>query len=589
MADTYNYKVTVSTKDNKGNITYPNSTAYSLSITDQVMYHIAIYKNGTYVQNLTDNSVSDNTHALTKVTGALVKSSSPAHISGQSTWKTSQNGSSVANWLAYVSASGTALVTPSPADTLVQYYDTTTNAYVNIPHDSANLIPTVTFSVAKSVPTLPAPTTQMIKDLQLFRQGLAPTDRVSQDGIFIPLTVTNANIFQNPCATGPASEYWVSPITIPVLTPPSDQPSFTLKYFRYVIKFYNKDGSTGAPDVAFNPKDAVDQAKQLTKFNDYIHSIKSLVFCPTVNKNILPGSGASDPKSSTIVTAPSASAYAKAPVIWNPPNNINTRKNPYGIQGKAINAYDGSYLRTVGVADAAPLGYIVQDANTAAAVNSLSSTGAANLWGFRFNYNPTTISYGTQSSSSLDVTTFANDPANLVGGNTVVNLELYLNRIADFQDLPGKENNPTDVLSMYPIPAGFTTASSISDPGNISGILTRGTEYDLEFLYRVVNGNPRANDLLSGNGTSSDFGYITGVPFRLVLHDNMRYFCSIQTITVNHVMFTPDMIPILSVVSLSLLRYPGLTTVESQTFSSLQYNSLQSTNLTPPTTTTPIK
>ena len=98
----------------------------------------------------------------------------------------------------------------------------------------------------------------------------------------------------------------------------------------------------------------------------------------------------------------------------------------------------------------------------------------------------------------------------------------------------------------------------------VEGILLRGTEYDLEYLYRAVNGNRdmKGNSLLTYNGESADKGYITGVPLWFVLHDNMRYYGSLQNISVDHVVFTDKMVPMLTVVNISFLRYPSGAAVD---------------------------
>jgi hypothetical protein len=42
----------------------------------------------------------------------------------------------------------------------------------------------------------------------------------------------------------------------------------------------------------------------------------------------------------------------------------------------------------------------------------------------------------------------------------------------------------------------------------------------------------------------------------------MRYYGSLQNISVDHVVFTDKMVPMLSVVNISFLRYPSGATVE---------------------------
>jgi hypothetical protein len=96
----------------------------------------------------------------------------------------------------------------------------------------------------------------------------------------------------------------------------------------------------------------------------------------------------------------------------------------------------------------------------------------------------------------------------------------------------------------------------------IQGILRRGTEYDIEFLYRVLTGDPMPNSLLLAPGyaktaLTSDIGYITKVPVWLFLHNNMRLFGSIASISVMHRIFDQNMVPMLSRMSVSFTRYPA--------------------------------
>jgi hypothetical protein len=64
--------------------------------------------------------------------------------------------------------------------------------------------------------------------------------------------------------------------------------------------------------------------------------------------------------------------------------------------------------------------------------------------------------------------------------------------------------------------------------------------------------------LLNYNGVTADFGYTTGVPCWLVLNENLRYFGSVASFQVNHVMFDLNMVPMLSTVSITFSRYPAL-------------------------------
>jgi len=229
---------------------------------------------------------------------------------------------------------------------------------------------------------------------------------------------------------------------------------------------------------------------------------------------------------------------------FNPPNHFFTRRPSFAEVARATG--NANIAGQVGGRYA--LGKMIQDADSAkllntklAAINSTTAT-KVNAWGFQFNYNPTSISYSTSSNTPIDYTLGTADSANILGGPMTISFDLYLNRIADLAELNSgyKPNN-------YPRP--LTENEKV-------GLKTRGTEYDIEYLYRITNGNPVETNLTLTKQITADFGYITGVPFWLFLNDNLRYYVSLSNMSVNHVMFTTEMVPIFTVVSLTFTRYP---------------------------------
>jgi hypothetical protein len=249
---------------------------------------------------------------------------------------------------------------------------------------------------------------------------------------------------------------------------------------------------------------------------------------------------------------------------WNPPNHSATRGLPFyvtaGIKSASPLSPSEEYLLATADKYSNNLGKIYQTTSSAKALNvknvsKLKKTSGAykvtpdKIWGFRFCYNPTTITYSTSVDSSIDWMLAPSDPSKFFGGNTSVTFDLYLNRIVDMSTL-----RRTNYQSSYP-------GIDLTDEQR-QGILTRGTEYDIEYLYRVVNGNPKSGTKLLSDTTAltSDYGYITGMPFWLQLHDNMIFKASLSGFSVNHVMFTEKMVPMFTVVTLSFIRYPETNT-----------------------------
>jgi hypothetical protein len=106
---------------------------------------------------------------------------------------------------------------------------------------------------------------------------------------------------------------------------------------------------------------------------------------------------------------------------------------------------------------------------------------------------------------------------------------------------PG-ENNP------YP---GFDDKSRVED---LKTIYKKGTMYDLEYLFKVLNG-PSATHQTILNGQSADWGFLIGTQVELFLGDGLRYLVRVNGINVNHTIFNDRMVPVISQVSISCGRY----------------------------------
>jgi hypothetical protein len=260
---------------------------------------------------------------------------------------------------------------------------------------------------------------------------------------------------------------------------------------------------------------------------------------------------------------------------WNPPTHWDARRRSHAhriayepmldADGNVIGQIDDLKIPDAFTKTDVNLGKIYQDINGAKTLNfnpsKLSDTvgtyAAGHRWGFRFMYNPTTVTYSTASNNSVDWTLGQSDPATLLAGNQNVTIELYLNRIPDMNYLR---------MSTPRVPEKQVYGRAL-DPIEREGILNRGTEYDIEFLYRVLNGDPLKNSLLLSpnyKGATADFGYTTGVPCWLQLNENLAYFGSVASFNVNHAMFTENMVPMLSTVSITFSRYPALWDAEAQ-------------------------
>lgn len=191
-------------------------------------------------------------------------------------------------------------------------------------------------------------------------------------------------------------------------------------------------------------------------------------------------------------------------------------------------------------------------------------------YGFRFHYNPTTVSlsYGQMQEVS---------PELLEGGeglkfNPITPLgqggfsfDLYLNRIDDLNYI--QPNGQLQILSTPPGPV--TSPPTLPDiktfnstdlyPSPVSAselkeIYKKGTMYDIEYIFRAVHGG--SNDYRSKlRGMTSDIGWIAGIAVEFHLGDNMRYLGRINGVSVNHVLLNERMVPMLTVINIQASRF----------------------------------
>ena len=189
------------------------------------------------------------------------------------------------------------------------------------------------------------------------------------------------------------------------------------------------------------------------------------------------------------------------------------------------------------------------------------------MWGFRFLFNPTSWSYSLSVNTTVDWTRPNGDataPAILaatgIGGN--LSITILLDRVADMNTMRkwwkrGRINPPGPPLYPY----------TLSDEQCL-GILHRGTEYDLEYLFRVINGDPQETAMV-GTGPegydskSANLGYVAGSPFMFKIHNNQKYRVMCSNLSVQHDMFTREMIPIRSLVTVSLERIPDFASTDA--------------------------
>jgi hypothetical protein len=186
-------------------------------------------------------------------------------------------------------------------------------------------------------------------------------------------------------------------------------------------------------------------------------------------------------------------------------------------------------------------------------------------YGYQFLYNPGTVEMTWQGVPNTDVglQTSGNEKFNLYGTSvtqSTIKIQLVLNRMFDmkyYNANPGQDTGlltnssvslkpNVDIKKVYP--------GRQPSPQEQADIVNKGTMYDIEYLLRTLLGFT-AYSSLRGEKTA-DIGYVSAKPVELHLGNKLRYLVFIGGIGVNHIMFTENMVPIFSTLSLTCNRIP---------------------------------
>lgn len=196
-----------------------------------------------------------------------------------------------------------------------------------------------------------------------------------------------------------------------------------------------------------------------------------------------------------------------------------------------------------------PRGFIVRDPAVQA------NFGSGGKWqtfqsnfGFRFSYNPTTFSESYSAPTNGDPVQILVDSAKgrplLTGDGSggQVTFNLLLSRFEDQWYL--KQSNWADFY-----PTGSITPEQRID------ILERGTQSDIEYLFRLCNGDPQD----TWHGMTSDWGMLIPMPSIISFGDQKgvrRVRGYIVSVGWSHKILAAGMIPMYSEVSVVFNRLP---------------------------------
>lgn len=174
------------------------------------------------------------------------------------------------------------------------------------------------------------------------------------------------------------------------------------------------------------------------------------------------------------------------------------------------------------------------------------------LSGFRFLYNPTEIFMNWGVTTEIDVAKFVSGtllakPITDAAAASSVSFSIILNRIPDMSILDSAGN----LLVEKP----YTTPDGNLPKKHGKGIYAKGTMYDLEYLFKTVNGLD--STMISGLGIkSADVGWMNSFPVELHLGNQMRYLVRVTNLEVNHKIFDERMVPVFTVVNIVCKRLP---------------------------------
>ena len=173
-----------------------------------------------------------------------------------------------------------------------------------------------------------------------------------------------------------------------------------------------------------------------------------------------------------------------------------------------------------------------------------------NMYGFRFNYNPTTInmSWAGMTGANPVFEAAGLDPAIPMASNLftgTISFDIVLNRIHDLALLTESGGY---IYGENPYPWNVT-------PEDRKLIVQKGTMYDIEYLFKSVHGYTLPTYKSTLMGTTNDPGWLPVRPVELHLGNKLRYRVRISGLEIVHKIFSAKMVPLLSVVSISCLRY----------------------------------
>jgi len=212
---------------------------------------------------------------------------------------------------------------------------------------------------------------------------------------------------------------------------------------------------------------------------------------------------------------------------------------------------------------------LVQPPTTAStSQNTPTSTPADNYWGFQFLWNPSNFSTVLTRNSNVvpsvqDKFAYA---SGLFTAMEAIQFTITIDRVNDFA-----------AFKSLPVPGSqvqyYTSGGTAGVPQNTSqmvdDLMKKGTMADIEYIYRMINGSGQTDS--SGksfvwsnalNRVTADLSFLSPTAVAIQLGpnpDSLSYVGWIESMSINHTMFTEDMIPIHSDITISFNAFSRVT------------------------------
>ena len=327
---------------------------------------------------------------------------------------------------------------------------------------------------------------------------------------------------------------------------------------------------------------------KIKTITDKIAKNKAIIDKTPTTSNPIPGGSKAN-------TTPQPQKAKRAPefptsdYLWNlPPHAWSLPVEPDSIASDTVPHKDGDfhinrrgriwyyngYVGPVNQLDYEGTGVYKADPTTGEA---LPGTTSINKYGFQFVWNPETFSQNTQVNMS--VTPSNTDPTVALTGfaaaNSTMTFTIRLDRTNDFACAKSFKNN--DLSTTITLPntnsqKGYNPVQELNQAANSSKFLTKyytvgnpvtadtnledkiaelmtyGTEADIEYLYKTVNGSGWHG---IGGRDTSNIGYLMPALIRLDL-GNQKFVGVVSSVGVSHLAFTRDLVPIRTDVSITV-------------------------------------